>query len=84
MVSIYIYISYDKDYVNKYDLFVNKYKYTHEVINVSFLGVNRFIRDIEIMLGKKMIIWWKVCWMVISPIAILVSTARSTELVFCV
>lgn len=33
---IYIYISYDKDYVNKYDLFVNKYKYIHEVINVSF------------------------------------------------
>lgn len=46
-----------------------------------FLGVNRFIRDIEIMLGKKMIIWWKICWMVISPIAILVSTVRPTVLV---
>lgn len=43
-----------------------------EVTCISYVyGVNRFIRDIEIMLGKKMIIWWKICWMVISPIAIL-------------
>ncbi|XP_078340686.1 sodium-dependent proline transporter-like [Crassostrea virginica] len=33
-------------------------------------GVNRFIRDIEVMLGLKMFIWWKICWMAISPIAL--------------
>lgn len=50
------------------------------LLTYLFVGVNRFIRDVEIMLGKKMIIWWKICWMVISPIAILVSTVRSKVL----
>lgn len=51
------------------------------IIYCIFLGVNRFIRDIEIMLGKKMIIWWKICWMVISFIVILVSIVRFIVLV---
>ncbi|KAK3101057.1 hypothetical protein FSP39_000622 [Pinctada imbricata] len=33
-------------------------------------GINRFISDIETMLGFKMVLWWKICWLVISPIAL--------------
>ena len=36
-------------------------------------GVNRFIRDIEVMLGFKMVLWWKICWLGISPVALFVS-----------
>ncbi|XP_062613429.1 sodium-dependent proline transporter-like [Saccostrea cucullata] len=42
-----------------------------ECICITYIyGVNRFIKDIELMLGLKMFIWWKICWMILSPIAL--------------
>uniref|UniRef100_A0A3P9J7Y5 Transporter n=1 Tax=Oryzias latipes TaxID=8090 RepID=A0A3P9J7Y5_ORYLA len=48
-----------------------------EIIGVAFIyGGNRFIKDIEMMLGKKSFafwLWWRACWFCISPCIILVS-----------
>ncbi|XP_069141841.1 sodium-dependent proline transporter-like [Argopecten irradians] len=42
-----------------------------ENICVAYVyGVNRFLKDIEVMLGFKMIIWWKICWWVVSPLTL--------------
>lgn len=41
-----------------------------------FLGGNRFIKDIEMMLGKKSCafwLWWRACWFFLSPCIIVVS-----------
>ncbi|XP_072361161.1 sodium- and chloride-dependent neutral and basic amino acid transporter B(0+)-like isoform X2 [Scyliorhinus torazame] len=42
-----------------------------EFIGISWIyGVNRFIKDIEMMIGKKnwlFWLWWRVCWVFISP-----------------
>ncbi|XP_069749766.1 sodium- and chloride-dependent neutral and basic amino acid transporter B(0+)-like [Narcine bancroftii] len=42
-----------------------------ELIGISWIyGVNRFIKDIEMMLGEKSWIfwlWWRLCWFFISP-----------------
>ena len=41
-----------------------------------FLGGNRLIKDIEMMLGKKSFIfwlWWRACWFILSPCIIVVS-----------
>ena len=38
-----------------------------------FTGAERAYRDIELMLGKRIAVWWKACWMVISPTILLVS-----------
>ncbi|XP_072126472.1 sodium- and chloride-dependent neutral and basic amino acid transporter B(0+)-like [Mobula birostris] len=42
-----------------------------ELVGVSWIyGVNRFIKDIEMMIGEKSWIfwlWWRVCWFFISP-----------------
>nr|XP_019942537.1 PREDICTED: sodium- and chloride-dependent neutral and basic amino acid transporter B(0+) [Paralichthys olivaceus] len=42
-----------------------------EIIGVCYIyGGNRFIKDIEMMLGKKSFIfwlWWRACWFFISP-----------------
>ncbi|XP_038630622.1 sodium- and chloride-dependent neutral and basic amino acid transporter B(0+)-like [Scyliorhinus canicula] len=42
-----------------------------EVIGISWIyGVNRFINNIEMMIGKKnwlFWLWWRVCWVFISP-----------------
>ncbi|XP_075997453.1 sodium- and chloride-dependent neutral and basic amino acid transporter B(0+)-like [Genypterus blacodes] len=46
-----------------------------EVIAVSYIyGVNRFIKDIEMMIGKKSFCFWlgwKACWVFFSPCIIL-------------
>lgn len=50
----------------------------------TFAGGNRFIEDIEMMLGKKSCVfwlWWRACWFCISPCIIVVSTT-SVFLVF--
>ncbi|XP_032886814.1 sodium- and chloride-dependent neutral and basic amino acid transporter B(0+)-like [Amblyraja radiata] len=42
-----------------------------EVTGLSWIyGINRFIKDIEMMIGSKIWffwLWWKVCWLFISP-----------------
>ncbi|XP_072361170.1 sodium- and chloride-dependent neutral and basic amino acid transporter B(0+)-like [Scyliorhinus torazame] len=42
-----------------------------ELISLSWIyGVNRFIKDIEMMIGKKhwlFWLWWRGCWIFISP-----------------
>uniref|UniRef100_UPI00398E8119 sodium- and chloride-dependent neutral and basic amino acid transporter B(0+)-like n=1 Tax=Pristiophorus japonicus TaxID=55135 RepID=UPI00398E8119 len=42
-----------------------------ELIGLSWIyGVNRFIKDIEMMIGEKnwlFWLWWRVCWFLISP-----------------
>ncbi|XP_034726230.1 sodium- and chloride-dependent neutral and basic amino acid transporter B(0+) [Etheostoma cragini] len=47
-----------------------------EIIGVCYIyGGNRFIKDIEMMIGKKSFIfwlWWRACWFFISPCIILV------------
>ncbi|KAM4583098.1 sodium- and chloride-dependent neutral and basic amino acid transporter B(0+) [Fundulus diaphanus] len=47
-----------------------------ELIGLSYIyGGNRFIEDIEMMIGKKSFgfwLWWRACWFFISPCIILV------------
>ncbi|XP_075996959.1 sodium- and chloride-dependent neutral and basic amino acid transporter B(0+)-like [Genypterus blacodes] len=47
-----------------------------EIIGVCYIyGGNRFIEDIEMMIGKKSFcfwLWWRACWFFISPCIILV------------
>ena len=47
-----------------------------EVTGISWVyGGNRFIEDIEMMIGKKnkyFWIYWKVCWFFITPILLMV------------
>ncbi|XP_072361183.1 sodium- and chloride-dependent neutral and basic amino acid transporter B(0+)-like isoform X2 [Scyliorhinus torazame] len=42
-----------------------------ELISLSWIyGVNRFIKDIEMMIGERtwlFWLWWRVCWVFISP-----------------
>uniref|UniRef100_UPI00398F2DF2 sodium- and chloride-dependent neutral and basic amino acid transporter B(0+)-like n=1 Tax=Pristiophorus japonicus TaxID=55135 RepID=UPI00398F2DF2 len=42
-----------------------------ELIGLSWIyGVNRFIKDIEMMIGEKnwlFWLWWRACWLFISP-----------------
>ncbi|XP_066570725.1 sodium- and chloride-dependent neutral and basic amino acid transporter B(0+) [Amia ocellicauda] len=42
-----------------------------EFIGISYIyGVNRFIKDIEMMIGKKSALfwlWWRACWFFITP-----------------
>lgn len=39
-----------------------------EVMVINFIyGINRFFSDIEIMQGYRPSLWWKICWLVISP-----------------
>lgn len=47
----------------------------------AFAGGNRFIKDIEMMLGTKSCtfwLWWRACWFCISPCIIVVSTTPTT------
>nr|XP_020448617.1 sodium- and chloride-dependent neutral and basic amino acid transporter B(0+) [Monopterus albus]XP_020448618.1 sodium- and chloride-dependent neutral and basic amino acid transporter B(0+) [Monopterus albus] len=47
-----------------------------EIIGVCYIyGGNRFVKDIEMMLGKKSFafwLWWRLCWFFISPCIIVV------------
>uniref|UniRef100_UPI0037E96DF3 sodium- and chloride-dependent neutral and basic amino acid transporter B(0+) n=1 Tax=Semicossyphus pulcher TaxID=241346 RepID=UPI0037E96DF3 len=47
-----------------------------EIIGVAYIyGGNRFIKDIEMMLGEKSFafwLWWRACWFFISPAIIVV------------
>ena len=51
-----------------------------EVIGVNWVyGGNRFIKDIEMMIGKKnWVFWlyWRACWFFITPLLLLVSRFR--------
>lgn len=39
-----------------------------EVIAVAYgYGADRFERDLEVILGRKPLIWWKLCWKYFSP-----------------
>uniref|UniRef100_UPI00398F2CA2 sodium- and chloride-dependent neutral and basic amino acid transporter B(0+)-like n=1 Tax=Pristiophorus japonicus TaxID=55135 RepID=UPI00398F2CA2 len=42
-----------------------------ELVGISWIyGINRFTKDIEMMIGEKnwlFWLWWKVCWFFISP-----------------
>lgn len=43
-------------------------------------GGNRFIEDIEMMIGKKSCffwMWWRMCWFFITPVLLVVSTDGS-------
>lgn len=43
-----------------------------EVVTISYgYGADRFMRDLEMVLGYKLSRWWKICWMFISPVIIL-------------
>ena len=46
-----------------------------------FLGINNFMKDIEMMLGTKPfpVVWWKAMWMVITPLLIVVSTQNTVN-----
>uniref|UniRef100_A0A3Q2CJS5 Transporter n=1 Tax=Cyprinodon variegatus TaxID=28743 RepID=A0A3Q2CJS5_CYPVA len=52
-----------------------------EIIGIAYIyGGNRFIKDIEMMLGKKSFgfwLWWRACWFFISPCIILVINTHS-------
>lgn len=48
-------------------LLVNRFLYEF----FSYLGVHRFCDDIEYMTGSRPNIFWKICWMVITPAAML-------------
>ncbi|CAN9512333.1 unnamed protein product [Ophioblennius macclurei] len=47
-----------------------------EIAGVSYIyGMNRFIKDIEMMIGEKSFafwLWWRLCWFFISPCVMLV------------
>uniref|UniRef100_A0A8D0CS76 Transporter n=1 Tax=Sander lucioperca TaxID=283035 RepID=A0A8D0CS76_SANLU len=47
-----------------------------EIIGVCYIyGGNRFIKDIEMMIGKKSFtfwLWWRACWFFISPCIIVI------------
>ncbi|KAG6937199.1 solute carrier family 6 member 14, partial [Chelydra serpentina] len=47
-----------------------------EIIGISWIyGGNRFIQDIEMMLGKKswwFWLWWRACWFFITPVLLCV------------
>lgn len=38
-----------------------------------FYGVDRFSADIELMLGQKPSLYWRVCWRYVSPTFLFVS-----------
>lgn len=44
------------------------------IILFIFQGINRYLKDLEIMLGRPPFLCWKICWMFVSPIIICVST----------
>jgi hypothetical protein len=53
----------------------NEYKKTEIFMFQSFSEYERFAGDIEIMLGFRPNIFWKVCWLGLTPAVIVVSTS---------
>lgn len=48
-----------------------------EVIIVGWTyGVDNFTRDIEFMTGQKVHWWWKLCWKIVTPIILTVSSKQ--------
>jgi len=45
--------------------------FTECVVIAWIYGVNRFYKDIELMIGYLPCIWWKICWCVVTPVMIL-------------
>ncbi|XP_061187866.1 sodium- and chloride-dependent glycine transporter 1-like [Saccostrea echinata] len=44
-----------------------------EILVISYVyGINRYLKDIEIMIGRPPFLCWKICWMFVSPIIICV------------
>lgn len=56
------------------------------ILFIFFLGGNRFIKDIEMMIGTKKWIfwlWWRACWFVATPILLSVSKNIEFQLIIC-
>lgn len=48
------------------------------------IGWDRFSQDIQLMIGRPPIIWWRIMWMAVTPIIIVVSPLlHSLSHVFC-
>ncbi|NXK66885.1 S6A14 protein, partial [Sylvietta virens] len=47
-----------------------------EIIGISYIyGGNRFIQDVEMMIGKKTFsfwLWWRMCWFFLTPVLLTV------------
>ncbi|XP_060688334.1 sodium- and chloride-dependent neutral and basic amino acid transporter B(0+)-like [Hemiscyllium ocellatum] len=47
-----------------------------EIIGLSWVyGINRFIKDIEMMIGERnwrFWLWWRACWIVVTPIVLMI------------
>ena len=54
-----------------------------EVVGIAWIyGGNRFIEDIEMMIGKKswwFWLYWRVCWFFVTPVLLIVSPAANFE-----
>ncbi|XP_071125826.1 sodium- and chloride-dependent glycine transporter 1-like [Mytilus edulis] len=45
--------------------------FTECVVIAWVYGADRFLSDIELMIGYKPSVWWKICWKFITPIVII-------------
>ena len=71
-----------KEILEKSQRVTNKHYFlTLYIYNLLFLGINNFMKDIEMMLGTKPfpVVWWKAMWMVITPLLIVVSTQNTVN-----